>query len=499
MIKKVKLIGLLLLLLIFTLPATAQHVPVNPYQQKVWDFERQLNQKLPSVSKEVTGTLIEKQKPALDSYGTWEVSLNSNDLVPTKVEIWLASIDFTDYYWVMYFHDLTTDEINQFKQDKIVKSCEIVTGGDYWLTVIIKFENDEEVWIEQDFTVADDASHISVDEKITQIVNECSASTPWQTALNLHDWLTHNLYYDQSYEFYGVDSILRGYGVCDAYSKSYLMLCRKAGIPVGRIRGTADGESHSWNAIQLNGNWYYVDATWDDPTSGDPSVDLKPVSGNEGYDYFCLNEDAISLDHISAYKDENIGSCTLMDMQYYIYTGEWETWIIDDLGLKIKDGIIYELENGTEEFTLEDDAVLCNSDYCFYIYNIFPLPNILAYALANTTVTLSDGEVVSLNVSESPIRVSINRNVLLLPADLKIVSENSFNNTGAKTVIIPNGCTEINANAFANSKVQAVYIPDSVSSIADDAFSGCDNIAFVTSNAYAISYASDHDITIRAN
>ena len=500
MIKKVKFIRLLFILLIFTLPAAAQNLPVNPYQQKVWDLERELNHGTQSVSKNVSVTITRTKTPALDSYGAWKVSLNSDNLIASHVEVWLYTHDYSDEYTTVYGHIFTKEEVSQFNEDKTIKTCPIVTSGDYKLVVgfIITDGNNEEITFADDiFTVKDDASHTSLDEKITQIVNECRASTAWQTALNLHDWLTHHLYYDLTYQYYGVDGILRGYGVCDTYSKAYLMLCKKAGIPVGRIRGTTGGESHSWNAIQLNGNWYYVDATWDDPIilSSNPYV---PVSGYEKYDYFCLNEDAILADHIIQVKDDNIGSCTLMDTQYYIYTGQWETWIIGDLGMKIKDAIIYELENVTDEYTIEDSSFLCNSAYyCFQLSNLYN--KILAYALAHTKVTLSTGEVVSLIVRQSPIRVSIGRDVLTLPASLKIVSDNSFNNTRVKTVVIPNGCTAINAKAFANSKVQTVYIPNSVSFIADDAFSGCGKIVFVTSNTYAISYASDHDITIRAN
>ena len=496
MFKKLKFIGLLCLLLIFTFPTVAQNHPVNPYQQKVWDFERQLNQKTFSVSKDVEGSLNEIQTPALDSVGKWKVNFSPSSLTASHVEVWLASVDFTDGYWVMYYHELTADELNQFNKNKTVQSCQIVTGGDYWLTVFIDFTNGESTAAQELFTVADDASHTSLTEKITQIVNECRASTPWQTAVNLHDWLTHNLYYDDTYEYYGADGILRGYGVCDTYSKAYLMLCREAGIPVGRVLGyvRSSGENHAWNAIQLNDNWYHVDATWDDPSIEDE--DPVPFSGYETHDYFCLNDDTISFDHIIDERDENVGSCTLMDMQYYIYTGEWETWGLNGVSVKIKDAIVYQLENVTDEYTIGNDAYLCYpSGMCFYNYGIYN--KILAYALAHTTLTLSDGEIVSPIVKESPIRISIVRDTIILPVNLKEVAANSFNNTGIKIVYIPNGCTAIREKAFANSTVKTVHIPDTVNSIADDAFSGCNNVVFVTTNSYAISYASEHDISVR--
>ena len=57
--------------------------------------------------------------------------------------------------------------------------------------------------------------------------------------------------------------------VCDGYSYAYTYLLQQAGIPVVRVGGMVgpDMESlgaHSWNLVQLDGEWYEVDATWDD-------------------------------------------------------------------------------------------------------------------------------------------------------------------------------------------------------------------------------------------
>ena len=357
MIKKVKLIGLLFILLIITLPAAAQDLPVNPYQQRVWDFEREFNQRIQSVSKYISAELTRTKAPALDTYGTWKVSyINQPDLVANYVYVYLLTKDYSDDYTAVWFHTFTEDEVNQYNRDKTIKSCPIVTSGDYWLIVYIGFAVGDFACLEYPFIIADDASHTSLDEKITQIVNECRASTSWQTALNLHDWLTHHLHYDLTLQYYGVDGILRGYGVCDAYSKAYLMLCKKAGIPVGRVIGSrSGGSSHAWNAIQLNGNWYYVDVTWDDPVIRSSNQNV-PVSGYERHYYFCLNEDTILTDHEIKERDNNIGSCTLMDMQYYIYTGQWETWLITKAD---RDGGIL-IDNKAEALENDEPTIIIN-------------------------------------------------------------------------------------------------------------------------------------------
>lgn len=57
--------------------------------------------------------------------------------------------------------------------------------------------------------------------------------------------------------------------VCDGYSYAYEYLLQKAGIRSTIIAGRAgDTEEtagpHSWNLVELSGEWYEVDATWND-------------------------------------------------------------------------------------------------------------------------------------------------------------------------------------------------------------------------------------------
>lgn len=63
---------------------------------------------------------------------------------------------------------------------------------------------------------------------------------------------------------YGV--LVTGYGQCEGYAAALALLCSKAGIPNYVACGTnADGATHAWNKIRLDGEWYNADCTWDDP------------------------------------------------------------------------------------------------------------------------------------------------------------------------------------------------------------------------------------------
>ena len=63
---------------------------------------------------------------------------------------------------------------------------------------------------------------------------------------------------------YGV--LVDGAGQCEGYAAAMAFLCSEAGIPNYMVTGfDADGATHAWNKVVLDGEWYNVDCTWDDP------------------------------------------------------------------------------------------------------------------------------------------------------------------------------------------------------------------------------------------
>lgn len=79
--------------------------------------------------------------------------------------------------------------------------------------------------------------------------------------------------------------LLHGAALCEGYSKAFAYLCQSIGVDCICVSGYANG-SHSWNMIKLEGSWYNVDVTWDDPENGDPV-----------YDYLCLPTSMMKADH----------------------------------------------------------------------------------------------------------------------------------------------------------------------------------------------------------
>lgn len=87
----------------------------------------------------------------------------------------------------------------------------------------------------------------------------------------IHDWVVLHLKYDNSYRKYtAYEGLQTGSAVCQGYSLLTYKLLLGAGIPNRIVEGTGRPEggvtqSHAWNLVQLDGLWYHLDTTWDDP------------------------------------------------------------------------------------------------------------------------------------------------------------------------------------------------------------------------------------------
>lgn len=55
--------------------------------------------------------------------------------------------------------------------------------------------------------------------------------------------------------------------VCEGYGEAFKILCDMFGIPCALVMGTGNGGAHLWNYVQVEGNWYAVDVTWDDQST----------------------------------------------------------------------------------------------------------------------------------------------------------------------------------------------------------------------------------------
>lgn len=99
---------------------------------------------------------------------------------------------------------------------------------------------------------------------------------PWSeadTVLFLHDYIASAYDYDTTASHYDALGLFRdGVGVCQAYALAFMAFGRAAGLEVDMV--VSREMDHAWNHVRVDGNWYHVDVTRDDPIRdlGSPSV-----------------------------------------------------------------------------------------------------------------------------------------------------------------------------------------------------------------------------------
>ena len=104
--------------------------------------------------------------------------------------------------------------------------------------------------------------------------------TGFEKELALHDALLERGSYDRTVyahatpqgrpdntDPYGL--LVEGYGICLGYAASFQLLMDLAGVECLTVVGASyrSTSDHAWNLVRLEGEWYGVDPTWNDPAS----------------------------------------------------------------------------------------------------------------------------------------------------------------------------------------------------------------------------------------
>lgn len=123
----------------------------------------------------------------------------------------------------------------------------------------------------------------------------------------VHDYLIDTIEYETDlsqnniYDLYG--ALVNKRCVCEGYARAFQYLMNELGIENTIVIGTGTNskgqtESHAWNYVELDGKWYAVDVTWDDPiiTGG------GKLTSKSRYQYFLKGSNTMSENHFPSGK-----------------------------------------------------------------------------------------------------------------------------------------------------------------------------------------------------
>lgn len=179
------------------------------------------------------------------------------------LKAWETTIDISAY-------QISTGEIGAFYAELVNANPELffVTGGVKWN---YSPSNNTVISIIPEYNTAYTAQSVSVFENAfnkaySEAVPNPAGMSKLQIARACHDYLAQHMSYDENLQKRDVyAAFVEGTGVCQGYSLAYGAMMKRAGIPFDYVNSKA--MNHMWNVVQLGGNWYHVDVTWDDPTA----------------------------------------------------------------------------------------------------------------------------------------------------------------------------------------------------------------------------------------
>ena len=194
-------------------------------------------------------------------------------------------------------------EVFYLSPRKMYLNIETTTrGGNSTYNVYINSGN-EVNYLAEEFNSKEqiDQAISQIEQVKNQIIQNKTGNT-YEDIKMVHDYLIDNISYDSSlskaniYNIYG--ALVNRECVCEGYARAFKYLLDELNIPCVMVIGTGtnsqgETENHAWNYVQLNGNWYAVDTTWDDPVV----IGGGTASEESRYKYFLVGAEFINQDH----------------------------------------------------------------------------------------------------------------------------------------------------------------------------------------------------------
>ncbi len=181
-----------------------------------------------------------------------------------------------------------------------VETTTTATGVSY--NVYINNGNENNYFSDEFSSRAQVENAISQIEEVKNSLVSQSTGNTYNDIKMVHDYLVDNIEYDTSlskaniYDVYG--ALVNHVAVCEGYARSFKYILDEMGIPCVLVIGTGtnsngETERHAWNYVEIQGAWYAIDCTWDDPVV----VGGGLVSQSSKYKYFLKGSNDFLSDH----------------------------------------------------------------------------------------------------------------------------------------------------------------------------------------------------------
>ena len=206
----------------------------------------------------------------------------------------------------------------------------------FWMWNYRYLSNGEDKITRLQFNVPADLSTTmaQVNQVVDKVVNDVKGASDYEKIKYFYEWIINWTVYQRNQCEQDITGVfLLRQSVCGGYSKAFQYLCKKAGIKCTYVLGMTD-QLHAWNLVELDGKYYWVDATWGDSFDSEGNTVLN-------YHYFMVPDEILFRTHLSLNGKVPVGTlneidvfkfpkCTDNSLSYYAQNGAYfETYDYD--------------------------------------------------------------------------------------------------------------------------------------------------------------------------
>jgi len=138
----------------------------------------------------------------------------------------------------------------------------------------------------------------------------------YEKELVVHDYIINNtIYKDAENSHILIGALVDGKAVCQGYALAFQYVMRHAGVQCITVTGDFKNQSHMWNMIKLDGEFYHIDVTADDPI-------VNSGENIEIFDYFNLTDKEIKVNHKLNTTEFTPPAATAIKYEFFKTTGQ---------------------------------------------------------------------------------------------------------------------------------------------------------------------------------
>lgn len=230
---------------------------------------------------------------------------------------------YASYYYFVYQHlwdaylnkPTTLNNVNMeilsglSFEDAATIACKVIVDNPLFFFVNQSFTYDSEnnrliIEVPEEYQSLN--SRTTIQNEIESYLSELPisyAESKIDTLTKIHDLIIDSVDYEYDSEgnpstephAHNIVGVVESTGaVCEGYAKAFQYLCTIYNINCYVVTGTTPwGENHAWNIVEMDGEWYWCDLTWDD-LEFYPLLDWSSRKGEEfftqRYRYFLVND-----------------------------------------------------------------------------------------------------------------------------------------------------------------------------------------------------------------